>query len=203
MKKSIAALVLCAAWPASAQAQNPGPVVAPITNGTVTQVPSRPAPDTKAATPLKVTVVLTRNEGEKQVSRMPFTLLVNAGQQVSANMGIQVAVPQTVMVPKVDGQTPMTAPATSFTYKQVGHNLTINASSVLADGRFNVELRLEDSGVVPDKSTSSLPGTPSFSSFTQRTLLAMRDGQTLEFASIPNPVNGEITRITVTLDVLK
>ena len=159
--------------------------------------PPRPAvQETKPAVRLKILVLLSQLEGERKISSMPFTLLVNAGYAATTQMNIQVAVP---------AGSPAMPGVGSFNYKSIGHMLSA-MTKALDDGRFDVQLRIEDSSILPDKATtpsSAVPGTPSFPSFTWNNTLAMRDGETLQFASVPNALTGQVTKIDVTLNILK
>ena len=51
---------------------------------------AKPAPAT--VTPLKVSVVVARFQGEKKLSSLPYTLSVNAGSRATLRMGAKVPV---------------------------------------------------------------------------------------------------------------
>src|SRR5215469_16729321 len=63
-------------------------------------------------TPLRVQVVVTESEGEKKISSLPYTLLVNAegvrGQKAAIRMGLRV---------------PIATSANQFQYIDVGMNM--------------------------------------------------------------------------------
>jgi hypothetical protein len=90
MTRTAAALVLCLLPVAPLAAQE-----APLAEGVA------PKPRAEASTgsrrtlvPLRILITIARFEGEKRVSSLPFTLLVNTGQpgRTSLRMGIEVPV---------------------------------------------------------------------------------------------------------------
>src|SRR3954453_6641150 len=84
-------------------------------------------------TPLRVQVVISEYDGEKKMSSLPYTLLINAenprGQKASIRMGLRV---------------PVAASANQFQYMDVGSNLDGWAGRT-DDGRFVLHLSLERS----------------------------------------------------------
>jgi hypothetical protein len=176
-------LVLALVCGAAAWAQTPPP-----------QVPRpspQPAPASaaeKAIIPLKVQVTLSRYDGEKKTSSLPFTLWVNANDRegTSLNVGSE--------VPIRDGN------ANSFRYRSLGTSLSSSAT-VLDDGRFRVQLVINDSSVAPAAKDGA--GSPSFQSLSTQNYLMLRDGQTAQFVAATDKVTGEVTRVEVTVTVLK
>jgi len=75
-----------------------------------------PARGAKApAIPLEVQIVLSRYQGEKRVSSMPYVMAVNAnGERGSLNMGAEVAIPNSTFAPS-DPSKPQ--PIVSFNYR--------------------------------------------------------------------------------------
>jgi hypothetical protein len=156
-------------------------------------------------TPLSVEVVVTRYQGEKKVSSLPYTLAVNANDNALApggvcqlRMGTQVPVPGT-MVTK-DG-----AAVPSVSYRDVGTNIDCSARSQ-EDGSFQLRLTVEDTSVlanVQDAPTPKVDQTPVFRSFRSVNTLVLRDGQTRDFSAAADRVSGEVVRIAVTLRVVK
>ena len=143
--------------------------------------------------PLRVQVTLSRSEGEKKTSSLPFTLWVSAnGDQTSLNVGSRVPTPTTT----VGGG----GIVESYSYQNVGTSLTSAATS-LDDGRFNVSLTINDSALMPAKAAGS--NLPTFQSFTAQNKLLLRDGQTAQFIAATDKVTGEVTRVEVTISVIK
>ena len=165
---------------------------APVPPSSVSADPPQ-AKAEKPLIPLRVQVTLSRSEGEKKTSSLPFTLWVSAnGDQTSLNVGSRVPTPTTV----VWGG----AIAESYSYQNVGTSLTSSATS-LDDGRFNVSLTINDSSLMPAKAAGS--NLPTFQSFTAQNKLLLRDGQTAQFIAATDKVTGEVTRVEVTIAVIK
>jgi hypothetical protein len=60
-------------------------------------------PKTNTVVPLKVDIVLSRYQGDKKISSLPFTLLVNTGNATSLRMGVDVPSGTTTVKDKTDG----------------------------------------------------------------------------------------------------
>ena len=96
----------------------------------------------------------------------------------------------------------------SFTYQDVGINIDCFALST-DDGRFRVEITIQDtSGVLEPKSNPqseppTLKDIPTFRTFTSSQTLILRDGQTTQFTTATDRVSGEVTKVDVTLTVVK
>jgi hypothetical protein len=155
--------------------------------------------------PLKVQLVVSRYQGEKKVSSLPYTIAVvaNDGDKTSLRMGVDVPVPTTVFSGPKDG--PANIPMTSYGYRSVGTNIDCGARTI-DDGLFRLDIAIEDSSIfVQDKESTAgrMPNTPSFRKFTSTFNLLLRDGQTVQHTSATDPVSGEVLRVDVTLNVLK
>jgi hypothetical protein len=187
-------------WPA--MAQEPAPASAPG---------NQPASARKLPppVPLKVTVVLSRFQGEKRVSSMPYVIGVmasgwGAGPKTTLRMGVDV--PVTVTVFGGDGKT---TPASSYNYRPVGTNIDCGATFDEANpGIFQLTMTVSDSSIGLDtsKKTSAqgvAPDIPSFRNFNSSFTALLRDGQTTQYTSATDPVTGELMKIDVTLNVMK
>lgn len=75
-------------------------------------------------------------------------------------------------------------------------------SSTLDDGRYRLHIVIDDSSLVPGTGAGA-PALPTFQSFTSVTSLLLRDGQTAQFVAATDKVSGEVTKIDVTINVLK
>jgi len=160
----------------------------------------QPAAAQESRVPLKIDLVVSRTAGDKKVSSMPYTLWVTANEQrirTSLRMGVQVPVASTRITENKD-----TVP--SYTYRDVGMNIDCSATT-LADGRFYVTVTLNDSSInVDTKDTrGAVPGLPVFRNFSSNFALVLKDGQHATYTSATDPVSGEVTKIDVTLSVLK
>lgn len=164
---------------------------------------AKPAPT--PTVPLKVQIVISRYQGEKKISSMPYTLSVNAGangtNRASIRMGAQVPV-MMMAAPVVDGQKmPAGGP---IQYKDIGTNIDCDAQAI-EDGRFRIQVNVDDSSVYPDdqKRDPATSGSPSFRSFRATDSMMLRDGATSQFTAAVDKVSGETVKIDVTLTVVK
>lgn len=169
IRTSIAVALLVATFATMAGAQNP--------------------PATKPLTALKVQVVISRYEGDKKVSSLPYILAVTANvpQPVLIRMGSQI--PITVLMngaPTVD-------------YKNVGTNIDCLATST-DDGRFQVYVSIEDTSVMERRATDS---APTLRTFTTRNNVVLKDGQSAQYTAAADKTTGEVVKVDVTLNVEK
>ena len=178
-----------------------------ITTAQVPQVvepfkPQAPEP-AKARIPLEIEVVITRYDGTKKVSSLPYTLAVNAnGTEVQLNMGAEVAVPSTAFTPLAQGGANV-SPLTSYNYRSVGTGIITRATTA-EDGRFDLQLSIDDSSVYTNPAAPpGLGQVPAFRSFRSRNTLLLRDGQTREYTAATDRVSGEVVKVSVTLKVVK
>ena len=156
------------AQPAPSTAPAPAPVPAPAPERAVTsRQPFGPL------VPLDMQVVVSRYQGDKRVSSLPYSLAVNANDLVvsSLRMGARVPVPRGATAPP--GLPPIE-------YQSIGTNIDCFART-MDDGRFQVNIVIEDSSIYA----------------------VLRDGQTRQFTAATDRVNGEVVRIEVTLRVVK
>jgi len=167
--------------------------------------PAAPAPPTPAPARdqpvLKVLVVISRYQGDKKISSHPYTLSVTPNARAaSIRMGLQVAVPASPL-PAADGKTPPAA----INYRDVGTSIDCLARS-LDDGRFRLELTIDESSLVADDKgqPSFATGIPQFRSFRiSGETAVLRDGQSAQLTSAAERVTGEVARVDVTLTVVK
>jgi hypothetical protein len=138
---------------------------------------------------VSVGVVISHYEGERKVSSVPYSVMARTGLQTNANMGVQVAVPSN------NG---------AVTYHQIGSNIAFTATAA-GDDRYLLRLSVQESSVLPDKSTTvpSTSNVPAFAEFTVTSSVVIRDGETVQFTSGANPLTGQVTKIDISLKVLK
>ena len=158
----------------------------------------------EAITPLKIDVTISRIEAtsRKTISRLAYTLMVNANEDdwSTLNMGAQVPVRMT-MTPSVDGKPVQgLVEAGPVQYRQVGTSINARASTLDA-GRFSLEVRIEDTSVY--EGGQGEPRNPVFRTFTATNRLVLRDGQSIQFTAAADRVSGEVVQAEVTLTVLK
>ena len=158
------------------------------------------AQEKSALVPLKVQLVVSRYAADKKVSSLPYTLWITANSRgtTSVRMGVQVPI-VTSTVNQKDGTL-----SPSYQYRDVGTNIDCSATS-LADGLFNLDIKLNDSSVSidPKEAAPILKGVPAFRNFTSNFSLLLKDGQSAQYASATDPVSGETLKVDVTLNLLK
>ena len=153
----------------------------------------------KPLVPLKLQLVVSRHNGEKKVSSLPYTLWVTANDRTNTAIRMGVQVPVVTSTVSKDG---VTSP--SYNYRDVGTNIDCMALSQ-GDGSFLVDLKINDSSLSLDakESGSMLKGIPAFRNFGSNFKILLKDGQTAQYASATDPVSGETLKVDVTLNVLK
>jgi hypothetical protein len=157
----------------------------------------RPPETHKVITPLRVQVVFNEFEGEKKISSLPYTLLVNSdvnGPLASIRMGLRVPI-----------HTAGSAIAT--TYVDMGTNIDGRAERQ-EDGRFLLGLSVERSSAYSPQ--GNLPDTKAISSdspvvqqFRSQINLLIRDGQTIQSTVSTDPVTGRVIKVDVTVSIAK
>ena len=182
----------------------------------------KPAPPpTRAAsqnTPLKIQVVISRSQGEKKISSLPYSLTVTGGGsspdralggpafigRANLRMGVKVPIPM-LTPPSVDGKPMPNVPAVApVQYQDVGTNIDCSVWAT-DDGRYRVEIAVDDSSVYTDEKETAgvVKGNPSFRSFRASDSMLLRDGGTGQFTTATDKVSGETVRVDVTLTVVK
>jgi hypothetical protein len=160
----------------------------------VTTTAQNPAP-AKPMIPLKVQVVIARYEGDKKVSSLPYTLSVTANADgVRLRMGSQIPIPSSTAATQ-----PNQAPVQSFSFVTVGTSIDSRATTT-DDGRFRVEVNIEDTSI--QERTPTLP-VPTLRTFSIGNTMTLRDGQTAQFTSAADKTTGEVVKVDVTLTVEK
>ena len=161
---------------------------------------------TPGITPLRVQVVFSEYEGEKKISNLPYTLLVNAddkGPQASVRMGLR--------VPIVTSGSTSPGASKQFTYMDVGTNMDGRADR--ADGgRFLLKINIEKSSLYSPgdvQRSASIEGNemaggqPVVQQFRSQVNLLIRDGQTIQSTVATDPISGHVLKVDITLNVIK
>jgi len=167
----------------------------------------RPAATATAAAPvtIKVQLVLARYQGEKKIASLPYTLNIVPDER-NRNMGrgnvrLGTQVPITTMSRPAggDGNSPLVP---TVNYRDVGTNIDCFVY-VLDDGRYKVDLTIEDSSVDTGPGASASASNPSFRSFRTNASLLLRDGQSAQHSTATDKVSGDVWKVDVTLNVVK
>src|SRR5205814_8861188 len=134
-------------------------------------------------------------DGEKKISSLPYTLLINAesprGQKASIRMGLKV---------------PVATSANQFQYLDVGSNLDGWAGKI-EDGRFVLHLSIERSSTYSGAGHGSSFGgkeldaaQPVIQAFRAELDLLLRDGQTIQSTLATDPVSGRVSKVDVKIN---
>jgi hypothetical protein len=178
---AVAVLVAIPAWAQERGGEKPAPVV----------------------TPLKVTVVLTRQPAGKPATaaeKLPFEMWVNTGSRATVRVSADAPVP-TVVVQK-DEASGKSTPINSYTYRTVGSNLTVDAAEA-GDGRYRLELTIEDSQLMPLAAVPAAITQSGTQTYRATTGVLLRDGQTVQHSLGTNSVTGDTITISITAAVIK
>jgi len=161
----------------------------------------RPAPPATTWTSIRVQVVLSRFQGEKKISSLPYTLTVNSDSRSGrgiASLRLGTQVPITTMS-RPGGGDDKAALVPTVQYRDVGTNVDCYVTA-LDDGRFRLDLTVEDSSVEAGTATSA---HPTFKSFRTSDQLLLRDGQSAQYSTATDKINGDVWKVDVTLTVVK
>ena len=160
----------------------------------------------KPQTPLKLQLVVSRYQGEKKISSLPYQLWVttNAEGRTNLRMTVRVYVPSSSGPASQPG-----APPVNFEWKDVGTSIDCSATEALETGVYKISVLVSDSSLynvpggqrVPQDTVVATP--PSSRNFMASFTILLRDGQTAQYTSATDPVSGEVLKIDATLNVLK
>lgn len=160
----------------------------------------------KDLTPVRVQVVFNEFDGEKKISSLPYTILINAddhsGPPASLRMGLRVPI-----------QTGGGDALKQFQFQYIDMGTNIDGRAEKDDeGRFILHLSVERSSAYSPASgqkSGSIAGTeitglqPVIQQFKTNMNLRIRDGQTAQSTVSTDPVTGRVLKVDVTLNVLK
>jgi hypothetical protein len=162
--------------------------------------------------PLDVIVTLSRFQGDKKVSSLPYQLTVNAihtdagmssADVTNVRMGAKVPLP-TMATPTVDGK-PVTGmlQANPIQYNDIGTAIDSYAR-FKDDGTFDLSVSVEETSVyTPPNPQGSIDSLPVIRTFRSSNRMTMKDGQTRQFTLAADRISGETLRVDVTLKVVK
>lgn len=149
--------------------------------------------------PLKVTIVLSKYQGEKKIASEPYELSLRTdGNKASIRMATQMsAEPPPPAPPGAARPAPRPNPFT---------NIDCSATS-LDSGRYALTVTIEDSSIYEDNQRnadgSKTERTRSVRMFRTTNALVLRDGQSTEFTAATDKSSGEGIKAAVTLTVVK
>lgn len=189
-------------------------ILATVLQTRVAGAQNAPTPPPPPSVPLKIDVVISRHMGDKRLANMPYTLHLNAPGRVGNSAGGSLRLGADVPVGTVSStknQEQGTSTTTSTTtnrpeYRYVGIQIDCVVSQT-QDGKYEVNVSVNDSSVFAPESSAGLPVRSSdpaaFRTLSFRNTLTFRDGQTLNLISATDRITGELVRIDVTVSVVK
>ena len=155
------------------------------------------------ASTVKVQLVLSRFQGDKKVSSLPYSLTVHPDERNRnvgrSNIRLGTQVPITTMTRQGSEANAPLVPTVQ--YRDVGTSIDCTVTA-LEDGRYKLDLTVEDSSV--DTSGAGANGAhPAFRSFRTADSIMLRDGQSSQYSTATDKVSGEVWKVDVTLNVVK
>jgi len=152
--------------------------------------------------PLRVQVVIAQYKDDRKLSSLPYVLSTSAGGNATLRMGTMVPVKATSYTPIAQGGAGVN-PLTSYNYRDVGTNIDCSTAAV-GENRYRLALTIEDSSVYPeDQAPRNTGEMPSFRSFRASDSVVLKDGETKQFTTAVDKVTGIVTKVDVTLNVVK
>ena len=161
-----------------------------------TVVPVQPAPQPAAAAKpsgppqppaaVKVDIVLSRMNGAKTLSNLPYSLNAAEGRRTSLRLGSQVPIPMGGMAQ----------------YQNVGSSIDCDVT-VLADGRYRLGLTIDDSSLAEGTPPSGPDTPPVIRSYRIDTMLVLRNAESTTFNVSTDKVSGDTITAKVTVTALK
>jgi len=157
--------------------------------------PTQQAASGAALIPVRLQLVLSRFQGDKKVSSMPYTLQLTVDERDITNL-------------RMGTDVPVATGSGGFNYRAVGTNIDCRVSRGIGEGQYRAHITITDSAVrFPDKqeSTPAPAGSsaPAFRTFTANFIIVLRDGQTAQYTSASDTASGEVLKVDATLTVLK
>ena len=146
-----------------------------------------PKPAVQPPATVKVDITLTRSNASKTLSNLPYSLYAAQGQPAILRLGSQV---------------PIVNPGGPVSYQDVGSNIDCRVT-LLADGRYQLNLSLEDSSLSEGTAPNSAGTPPVIRSYRISTLLVLRNGEATTFNVATDKVGGDTIRAQVTVTALK
>ena len=158
---------------------------------------------------VKVEIVLSRYDGTRKISSVPYTMLATAGgSPVSVRTGAQVAVTNGPTSHVTVDNKP---PAAAWQYLTVGTNIdcTVNMPQ---NGRFGVRVNLSDNSILERQplqgagargSTQTMIDVPTLRNFNYTNSILLKDGETKQFVAASDKVSADVVKVDVTLTVEK
>jgi hypothetical protein len=143
---------------------------------------------------VRIEVTISRVQGGKTISSVPYTLTANTDSRPSSlRMGTQVPIRTSVTT---DGKT-----TSSYNFRDIGTNIDCIVGPMV-EGRHRVSMTIEESSL--HEQAAATPGVeaPAIRSFRSTNILLLKGGQSEEFTTATDRLTGEVVRASVKLTVL-
>jgi len=180
-------VVVAFAGALGAQQQPATPIAVPPVQNVPAPGTTKPDVNRQVPTAVKVDIVLSRMNGSKSLSSLPYTLNVTEGNATHLRVGSQVPIPNG---------------GPSVSYQNVGSSIDCDVR-LLVDGRYRVALTMDDSSVAEGPAPSGIPNLPVIRSYRVDNLLVLRSGETTTFNVATDKVSGDTIAAKVTVTALK
>jgi Flp pilus assembly secretin CpaC len=159
---------------------------------------AKPAtPARSGITPLRLQLTVSRYQGEKKISSLPYSLSVSiGGPAVRFRMGADL--PYSTAADD--------AKTRSYAYRTVGIGIDVSGQLMVEPGLYKMDISVSDSSVASSNQIQGSPavtGVPLFRNFSTNGSVLLRDGQTAQLTMAADPITGETMRVDVTLTVAK
>ena len=175
-------------------------------NATAQATADKDSGPTTSVTALMVEVTISRYQGEKRISSLPYTLSVvpnRSNRPATLRIGGEIPVATTVASKDPAAADPKPV---SYSYRPIGTNIDVIVDS-MAEDRYAVQIVVEETSIYPPSDSSKGPflvsNAPAFRSFRSSNLLSLRDGQSLEYTAATDRITGEVAHVSVKLTVVK
>jgi hypothetical protein len=192
---ALGVFVFALALQSDARAQDPAPAAAPKP---VVEKPAA-APAKGVIIPVKLQFVISKYQGEKKISSVPYVLSVNiGGPRAGLRMGAQVPYATTQVSDGV--KTP------SYSYRDVGVGIDVSNQMLLDSGLYKIDVVIEDTSISSSNQVQGAPSisaVPVFRTFRANNSVMLREGQVTQLTTAADPISGDVMRVDVTLTVVK
>jgi len=153
---------------------------------------------------VKVQLVLSRYQGDKKVISLPYTMTVVTDERARntgrASLRVGTQVPITTMARQGGDEKAALVP--TIQYRDVGTSIDCVVTA-LEDGRFKLDVTVEDSSVETGPGSGQVGSNPSFRSFRTNAQMVLRDGQTAQHTAATDRVSADVWKVDVTLNAMK
>jgi hypothetical protein len=150
--------------------------------------------------PLKIQVTISRYQGDKKISSLPYSLSIAIGGERLVRFRVGAQVPHATTSVSDGVKTP------SYSYRDVGVGIDVSNHAIVEPGLYKMDINVSDTSVSSSSQIQGAPtitGVPIFRNFNTGGTVVLRDGQTTQLTVAGDPITGETMRVDVMLTVMK